>query len=60
MTPIFEGFNPFESLIYASARFDWPPPSPEYISLSLSQLVPEILGPNVGLIVHQNVLFKSF
>ncbi len=37
-----------------------PPLSAEKISLSLSYLVPEILGPKVGLIFHQNVLFNSF
>ncbi len=30
------------------------------IGLSLSYLVPEIIGPKVGLIVHQNVLFNRF
>ncbi len=30
------------------------------IGLSVSHLVPEILGPKVGLIVHQNVLFNRF
>ncbi len=30
------------------------------IGLSLSHLVPEILGPKVGLIFHQNVLFNRF
>ncbi len=35
------------------------PLSAEKIGLSLSHLVPEILGPKVGLIFHQNVLFNS-
>ncbi len=30
------------------------------ISLSLSHLLPEILGPKIGLIFHQNVLFNRF
>ncbi len=30
------------------------------ISLSLSHLVPEILGPKVDLFFHENVLFNSF
>ncbi len=30
------------------------------IGLSLSHLVPEILGPKFGLIFHQNVLFNRF
>ncbi len=30
------------------------------IGLSLSHLVPEILGPKVGLIFHQNVFFTRF
>ncbi len=30
------------------------------IGLSLSHLVPEILGPKVGLSFHQNVLFNCF
>ncbi len=30
------------------------------IDLSLSHLVPEILGPKVGLIFHQNVFFNRF
>ncbi len=30
------------------------------IRLSISHLVPEILGPKVGLIFHQNVLFNRF
>ncbi len=37
-----------------------PPFSAEKIGLSLSHLVPEILGPKVGVIFHQNVLFNRF
>ncbi len=36
------------------------PISAKRIGLSLSHLVPEILGPKVGLIFHQNVLFHRF
>ncbi len=36
------------------------PPPPEKIGLSLSHLVPEILGPKVGLIFHQNVFVNRF
>ncbi len=36
------------------------PLSVEKIGLSPSYLVPEILGPKVGLIYHQNVLFNIF
>ncbi len=36
------------------------PLSEEKIGLSLSHLVPEILGPKFGLIFHQNVLFNRF
>ncbi len=57
MTPISEIF---ESLFYASSRFDCPPLYAEKIGLSLSHLVPEILGPKVGLSFHQNVLFNCF
>ncbi len=31
-----------------------------FLTLSLSHLVPEILGPKVDLLFHQNVLFNSF
>ncbi len=34
--------------------------SAETIGLSLSHLVPEILGPKVAVIFHQNVLFNRF
>ncbi len=44
---------------YASWRSDWPALSAEKISLSLSHLVSEILGPKVGLSFHRNVLFNS-
>ncbi len=30
------------------------------IGLSLSHLIPDILGPKLGLIFHQNVLFNTF
>ncbi len=60
MTPILGVFNPIGSLFCVSARSDLPPPSAEKISLSQSHLVPEILGPKVSLIFHQNVLFNTF
>ncbi len=60
MTPIFVIFNPNRSLFYTSSQSDWPPLSVEKIGLSLSHLVPEILGPKFGLIFHQNVLFNRF
>ncbi len=34
--------------------------SAETIGLSLSYLVPEVLGPKVDQMFHQNVLFNSF
>ncbi len=34
--------------------------SADKTGLSLSHLVPEILGPKVGLIFHQNILFDRF
>ncbi len=55
VTPILghsrEIFDPNKSLFYASS---WS----EEISLSLSYLVPEIIGPKFGLIFTKNVLFK--
>ncbi len=55
-------FNPTSSLFYTSTQSNWPPPphSVEKIGLSLSHLLPEILGPKVGLIFYQNVLFNRF
>ncbi len=58
MTPLLGIFNPIGSLFYTSAQSDWPPLSAEKIGLSLSHLVPEILGHKFGLIFHQNVLFN--
>ncbi len=57
---VFENFDPIGFLFYASSRSDVPPLSVEIIGLSLLHLVPEILGPKVGLIFHQNVLLKQF
>ncbi len=48
--PHFWIFNPIGSLFYTSTLSDWPPLSAEEIGVSLSHLVPEILGPKVGLI----------
>ncbi len=60
-TLVFEIFDPIGSLIYASSSSDSPPLSAERKSVCLlSHLVPEILGPKVGLIFHHNALLKSF
>ncbi len=48
--PRFGDFQSIGSLFYNSTESDWPPLSAEKIGLSLSHLVPEILGPKVGLI----------
>ncbi len=53
MTPFFfKIFNLIGSLFYTSTQSDWSSISVEKIGLSLdlSQLVPDILGPKVGLI----------
>ncbi len=47
-------------ILCLSTFSDWCSLSAEKIGLSLSQLVPEILGPKIGKIFHQNVLFNSF
>ncbi len=60
MTPIWGIFNPIRSLFYTTLQSDGPPLSAEKIGFSLSHLVLEILGPKVGLIFHQNVLFNRF
>ncbi len=60
MTSILVIFNPIGSLSYTATRSDGPPLSAEKISLSLSHLVPEILGPKIVLFFHQNVLFNRF
>ncbi len=62
-TPLLGIFNLIGSLCCASSWSDWPPLkslSAEKIGLSLSHLVPEILGPKVALIFYQNVLFSIF
>ncbi len=56
MTIVFEIFDPIWSIFYDPSRSDLY----NKIGLSLSQSVPKILAPKVGLIVHQNVLFNSF
>ncbi len=53
-------FYPIGSLFYALSRSDWPHISAETISLSLSDLVPEILGHKFGLIFHKILLFILF
>ncbi len=60
MTPIFGIFNPTGFLFYTSTQSDWPLFLQKIISLSLSHLVPQILGPKYGLMFHQNVLFNRF
>ncbi len=60
MAPVLGIFNLIGSLFYTPTQFDWPPLSAEKFGLSLSHLVPEILGPKVSLIFHQNVLFNRF
>ncbi len=60
MTPVFEIFDPIGSIFYTSTQSDGPPFSAEKICLSLSHFLPEILGPKVGVISHQNVLFNRF
>ncbi len=52
--------NPTSSLFATSAQFDWPPLSPAQFALSLSNLVPEIPGPKVDLIFHQNFYLTDF
>ncbi len=60
MTPVLGIFNPIGSLFYTSTQSDCPLFLQKKIGFSLSHLVPEILGPKVGLIFHQNVLFNRF
>ncbi len=60
MTPIFGIFNLIGSLFYTSTQSNWLPLSAEKISLSLSHLVPEILGRKFGKMFYQNVLFNRF
>ncbi len=57
--PRFGDFNPIGSLFYTSSQSDWPL-SAEKIGLSLSHLVPEILGPKIDLIIYKKVLFNRF
>ncbi len=52
MTPVFEIFDLIGSLFHASHDVIGPLFLQKKISLSLSYLVPEILGLNVGLIFH--------
>ncbi len=59
ITPVFEIFNPIRSLFYTSSRPNWPPLFAEKIGLTQLHLVPEILGPKLGLIFHL-VLFNRF
>ncbi len=60
MTTVFDIFDPTGSIFYTSTQSYWPSVSAEKNSLSLSHLVPEILGPKFGVIFHRIVLFNSF
>ncbi len=60
MTSVLGICNLIGSLFYTSTQSDWLPLSAEKISLSPSHLVPEIIGPKVDLIFHQNVLVNRF
>ncbi len=60
MPLIFGIFNLIRSLFYTSTQSDLLHLSAEKIGLSVSHIVPEILGPKFGLIFHQNVLFNRF
>ncbi len=57
--PRFGDFNPIGCLFYTSTQSDWPRFCRKK-GLSLSHLIPEILGLKVGLIFHKNVFFKRF
>ncbi len=60
MTAIFEIFNPIGSISYVSTRSVLALFLHRKIGFSLLYLVPEIRGPKLGKIFHQNVLFNSF
>ncbi len=60
MTPILGVFNLIGSLYYTLTHSDGPVLYADKIGVSLSHLVPEILGPKVGLIFQQNSDFKHF
>ncbi len=59
--PIFFFFYIHKYCFNCFLFYIWPPLYAEKkIDLSLYHLVPEILGPNVGLIFHQNILITVF
>ncbi len=62
MTPIMGIINPSRFLFYTSTQSNWPPLSAEKITLSLSHLVPEILGPKISFFTKMYYLtdFKHF
>ncbi len=61
MVPGFRIFNLIGSLfLYLNTIRLTPSFCRKKIGLSLPHLVPEILGPKVGLIFHQNVFFNRF
>ncbi len=60
ITPVLVIFTPIGSLFHTSTQSNWPSLSAEKIGLSLSHLVPDTLGPKVGLILNQNVFLPDF
>ncbi len=60
MTPVLGIFSPIGSLFIPQHNPIDPLFLQKKIGLSLSHLVPEILGPKVGLFFHQIVLFNRF
>ncbi len=60
MTTIFWIFYPIDPFYIPQHNPIDPLFLQKKICLSLSHLVPEILGPKVGLFFHQNVLFNLF
>ncbi len=59
-TPVFGIFHLIGSLFYTPTQFDWPLLSAEKIGLSLSHIVPEILGLKVGLIFPKMYYLTDF
>ncbi len=58
--PCFGNFQSDWDLMLCLNTIKLNPSFSSKIGLSLSHLVPEILGPKVGLMFHQNVLFNRF
>ncbi len=57
---VFVIFNLNGSLFYTLTPSKWPPLSAEKLCLSLSHLVPEILGPKVGPIITKMYYLTDF